>query len=326
MTQTSSQRTTPRDWPILSWVPGYQRGWLRPDVIAGLTVCAILVPEGMAYAQLAGMPAETAFYAAPVALLAYAILGSSRQLVVAVSSAHAGAPPAKKILGMVKNGYATASSATVTALQNNVATYGGATLTLSGVVNTAGYNGATSGLLLTRTLNISPSGAGLVDWSGTQISTSGSGPTSTVFTNPGTGTLTISGGATSVVGSFGNLPTLNGALTSDTSLFTNPITLSGIARVGTGTLNLSGTTSGANTSGPVVINSGNLVLNSNTLNFASVVVGQNGGVTLSNTSGSSFILGLSNGTTQTLVNGGSYTVTGAPYVTSISPVSGATSH
>ncbi len=68
-------------------MPGYQRGWLRPDLIAGLTVCAILVPEGMAYAELAGMPPETAFYAAPAALLAYAILGSSRQLVVAVSSA-----------------------------------------------------------------------------------------------------------------------------------------------------------------------------------------------------------------------------------------------
>ena len=76
-----------RTWPILSWAPGYQRSWLRFDIIAGLTVCAILVPEGMAYAQLAGVPAETAFYAAPIALLAYAVLGSSRQLVVAVSSA-----------------------------------------------------------------------------------------------------------------------------------------------------------------------------------------------------------------------------------------------
>ncbi len=72
---------------MFSWIPGYQRAWLRVDVIAGLTVCAILVPEGMAYAELAGMPPETAFYAAPAALLAYAALGSSRQLVVAVSSA-----------------------------------------------------------------------------------------------------------------------------------------------------------------------------------------------------------------------------------------------
>ena len=87
MTSHMAKQTRGRTWPILSWAPGYQRSWLRFDIIAGLTVCAILVPEGMAYAQLAGMPAETAFYAAPIALLAYAVLGSSRQLVVAVSSA-----------------------------------------------------------------------------------------------------------------------------------------------------------------------------------------------------------------------------------------------
>lgn len=86
MTAHPSRRTA-RAWPIFSWVPGYQRTWLPLDFVAGLTVCAILVPEGMAYAELAGMPPETAFYAAPVALLAYAALGSSRQLVVAVSSA-----------------------------------------------------------------------------------------------------------------------------------------------------------------------------------------------------------------------------------------------
>jgi high affinity sulfate transporter 1 len=76
-----------RVWPILSWVPGYQRGWLPRDFLAGLTVCAILIPEGMAYAQLAGVPPQAAFYAAPIGLLAYAVFGSSRQLVVAVSSA-----------------------------------------------------------------------------------------------------------------------------------------------------------------------------------------------------------------------------------------------
>jgi len=87
MTDSVSEQPAGRRWPVLAWVPGYQRAWLRTDVIAGLTVCAILVPEGMAYAQLAGMPPETAFYAAPAGLLAYALLGSSRQLVVAVSSA-----------------------------------------------------------------------------------------------------------------------------------------------------------------------------------------------------------------------------------------------
>ncbi|MCJ7711140.1 MAG: SulP family inorganic anion transporter [Chloroflexi bacterium] len=87
MTAPVPSRPTARRWPVLDWVPGYQRSWLRLDIIAGLTVCAILVPEGMAYAGLAGVPPEAAFYAAPIGLLAYAVLGSSRQLVVAVSSA-----------------------------------------------------------------------------------------------------------------------------------------------------------------------------------------------------------------------------------------------
>ena len=76
-----------RHLPILGWLPHYQRAWLRPDLIAGLTVVALLVPEGMAYAQIAGMPPQAAFYAAPIGLLLFAILGSSRQLIVAVSAA-----------------------------------------------------------------------------------------------------------------------------------------------------------------------------------------------------------------------------------------------
>jgi MFS superfamily sulfate permease-like transporter len=72
--------------PILGWLLNYDRGWLRPGLIAGLTVVALLVPEGMAYAELAGMPPETAFYAAIPALLLYAVFGTSRQLVVATSS------------------------------------------------------------------------------------------------------------------------------------------------------------------------------------------------------------------------------------------------
>lgn len=72
--------------PILNWLPGYERGWLRGDILAGLTVLALLIPEGMAYAEIAGMPPQTAFYAAPIGLLLYAIFGTSRQLVVAVSA------------------------------------------------------------------------------------------------------------------------------------------------------------------------------------------------------------------------------------------------
>ena len=72
--------------PILGWLPRYERLWLRTDLIAGLTVVALLIPEGMAYAQIAGVPPQTAFYAAPIGLLAFAIFGTSRQLVVAVSA------------------------------------------------------------------------------------------------------------------------------------------------------------------------------------------------------------------------------------------------
>lgn len=72
--------------PILTWLPGYEQGWLRGDILGGLTVLALLIPEGMAYAEIAGMPPQTAFYAAPIGLLMYAIFGTSRQLVVAVSA------------------------------------------------------------------------------------------------------------------------------------------------------------------------------------------------------------------------------------------------
>ncbi|HSN75364.1 MAG TPA: SulP family inorganic anion transporter [Anaerolineae bacterium] len=73
--------------PILHWLPRYDRSWLRGDVIAGLTVVALVVPEGMAYASLAGMPPETALYGAWIALVLYAIFGGSRQVVVGASSA-----------------------------------------------------------------------------------------------------------------------------------------------------------------------------------------------------------------------------------------------
>lgn len=73
--------------PILSWLPRYDRHNLTGDVVAGATVTAIVVPEGVAYAGLAGMPPEAALYAAPVALIAYAMLGRSRQMILGATSA-----------------------------------------------------------------------------------------------------------------------------------------------------------------------------------------------------------------------------------------------
>ena len=69
-----------RHAPGLDRLRHYQRGWLRVDTLAGLTVGAMLVPQGMAYAELADMPPVTGFYAALLALIAYAFVGSSRHL------------------------------------------------------------------------------------------------------------------------------------------------------------------------------------------------------------------------------------------------------
>ncbi len=72
--------------PILQWLPGYRREWLRRDVVAALTVWALYVPTAMAYATLAGVPAEAGLYVAPLVLLAYAVFGTSRHLIVGPSA------------------------------------------------------------------------------------------------------------------------------------------------------------------------------------------------------------------------------------------------
>jgi hypothetical protein len=68
---------------------GYRVGWLRADLVAGVTVWAVLVPESLAYATIAGVPPVVGLYAAVPALVLYALLGSSRHLVVASMSATA---------------------------------------------------------------------------------------------------------------------------------------------------------------------------------------------------------------------------------------------
>ena len=64
----------------------YQRAWLRGDVIAGVTVAAYLVPQVMAYAEVAGLPAITGLWAVVAPLAVYAVLGSSKQLSVGPES------------------------------------------------------------------------------------------------------------------------------------------------------------------------------------------------------------------------------------------------
>jgi hypothetical protein len=75
--------------PLFTSLRGYDSGWLRGDVVAGLTVWAVLVPEALAYASIAGVSPVVGLYAAPGALLLYAAFGSSRHLVVGPMSATA---------------------------------------------------------------------------------------------------------------------------------------------------------------------------------------------------------------------------------------------
>ena len=81
-----------RETKIERWLPGvraartYQRDWLRPDLVAGLVLAAILVPQGMAYAELAGLPAVNGLYCTIGCLVGYAIFGPSRVLVLGPDS------------------------------------------------------------------------------------------------------------------------------------------------------------------------------------------------------------------------------------------------
>jgi SulP family sulfate permease len=72
--------------PTPAWTVGYRRGWLRADLLAGVTITAYLIPQVMAYAEVAGLPAVVGLWSSVGALLAYAALGSSSQLSVGPES------------------------------------------------------------------------------------------------------------------------------------------------------------------------------------------------------------------------------------------------
>ncbi len=73
--------------PILRWLPGYRREWLLPDFLAGLALWAVMVPEGMAYAGIVGVPPIMGLYTIVPPLIAYGLLGTSRLLVVGPDTA-----------------------------------------------------------------------------------------------------------------------------------------------------------------------------------------------------------------------------------------------
>jgi high affinity sulfate transporter 1 len=72
--------------PALSWLPGYDRSWLGPDLIAGVTAAAVVVPQAMGYATVAGLPPEVGLYTCIFPMAVYAFLGTSRRLSFSTTS------------------------------------------------------------------------------------------------------------------------------------------------------------------------------------------------------------------------------------------------
>lgn len=121
--------------PILGWGRTYERAALKPDLFAGVTIAAMLVPQAMAYAMLAGLPPEVGLYSATVPMIAYAVLGTSRQLavgpvaIVSLLTAEALAPLADQ----GSSGYLTAAA--VLALMVGAVHLGFGVARLGGLVN-----------------------------------------------------------------------------------------------------------------------------------------------------------------------------------------------
>jgi len=117
------------------WVPGvaafrgYRRPWLAKDVVAGLVLATLLVPQGMAYAELAGLPPITGLYTTMLCLAAYAVFGPSRVLVLGPDSS-LGPMIAAVVIGVIGSG---GDPAKAVALASSLALLVGLLMTLAGM-------------------------------------------------------------------------------------------------------------------------------------------------------------------------------------------------
>ena len=83
---TGSSSSLVRLLPILGWLRTYDRSWLRGDLIAGITVAALIVPKNLGYAGIAGIPLQNGLYAAAAGAILYAVFGTCRQISMGPSS------------------------------------------------------------------------------------------------------------------------------------------------------------------------------------------------------------------------------------------------
>lgn len=84
---TRSVRYLARGLPALATVRAYRLGWLRGDLVAGVAVAALMIPAGLGYAEVSGLPPVTGLYATIIPILVYAVIGPSRILVLGPDSA-----------------------------------------------------------------------------------------------------------------------------------------------------------------------------------------------------------------------------------------------
>jgi sulfate permease, SulP family len=98
------RRSAARFLPILDWAPRYDRAWLRSDLIAGLTVAALVVPKSLGYAGIANVPIEHGLYAAAAGTILYALFGTSRQISTNPSSSLAAVAGSALALSGIANG------------------------------------------------------------------------------------------------------------------------------------------------------------------------------------------------------------------------------
>src|SRR5579862_2434293 len=87
---TATQSAPDRGWwrfvPMAGWIRSYERRWLRGDLIAGVTVAALIVPKNLGYAGIAGIPLQNGLYAAAAGAILYGIFGTGRQISMGPSS------------------------------------------------------------------------------------------------------------------------------------------------------------------------------------------------------------------------------------------------
>ena len=83
LSQPNLQR---RIFPIAEWFSGYRKQWLQPDILAGVTTAAVVIPKAMAYATIAGLPVQVGLYTAFIPMVIYAVLGTSCVLSVSTST------------------------------------------------------------------------------------------------------------------------------------------------------------------------------------------------------------------------------------------------